>query len=607
MNATDAANSDAGPRKLFAASRPESVRYVDDTARERLASLLSDDSCIWTGVKHNVSRTVYRCDAGETVGVLYLKHFHSRSFWHRLGRMFGSSDAVHEMRFGAALAAGGVPTPRVLAAHCADGVEWIITQGIEPAEPANDWHAGRIAAGDRAAIRRATVALAQLIGRMHAAGVRHRDLHSGNVLVHTGTGSDGSELALTDLHRTCRRGRLSRRSRAANLAQILHDRRLWTSRTQRLRFLRHYLRVSRAEGTLRGWVRMIDPLARRHSRRQYAQRDRRIFADNRYFAAVRPGDYRGRAVLASKRRVPGSRAADMTFTAADWVEALADPEALVTGDDVIAVKDSASGLVVRRQLRVGEDEIDVYIKRPRRKKAIRWMLDLFRPSRPMRAFGIGHSLLARHIYSALPLAAIEKRRCGFLLDSLLITEAVDSGSLDTDGARLDGPRSGIHLNHFLNRYLGPGKGDDGLGAADRHRLAQQALWQLGRLLRRLHGEGFAHRDLKASNLLVRWSGQRDASPEIVMVDLDGVHRVRRVSTRQQFRGLMRLNVSLLECPSVTHAGRLRMLLGYLRRPGVGRINFKPYWRVLQRWSSKKIRRQIASRQKRQKAQRRSKA
>ncbi len=227
----------------------------------------------------------------------------------------------------------------------------------------------------------------------------------------------------------------------------------------------------------------------------------------------------------------------------------------------------------------------------------------------MRAFGLGHSLLARHIYSALPLAAIEKRYGGFLLDSMLIAEAVDSGQLSRRAAAAENPRTGMHLNRFLNRYLGAGRddGNDALTPVERHRLAQKALWRLGRLLRRLHAEGFAHRDLKASNLLVRWDGQRDTSPDIIMVDLDGVHRTGRVSVRQQFRGLMRLNVSLLECPAVTHAGRLRMLLGYLRHPGIGRINFKPSWRVLQRWSGKKIRRQIASRQKRQKAQRRSKA
>jgi hypothetical protein len=71
-----------------------------------------------------------------------------------------------------------------------------------------------------------------------------------------------------------------------------------------------------------------------------------------------------------------------------------------------------------------------------------------------------------------------------------------------------------------------------------------------------------------------------------------------------FQGLMRLNVSLLECSSVSHAGRLRMLLGYLRRPGCGRIAYKPYWRELERWSTEKLDRQIASRQKRQRRIRR---
>ena len=180
---------------------------------------------------------------------------------------------------------------------------------------------------------------------------------------------------------------------------------------------------------------------------------------------------------------------------------------------------------------------------------------------------------------------MEKRRWGFLVDSVLITEQVD----------------GLHLNRFLNRHLGGDQSD--VSSKQRNRLARQVLWKLGRLLRRLHEEKFAHRDLKASNLLVRWDGIPNHSPEVILVDLDGVSQVRRVTHYQQFRGLMRLNVSLLECPVVNHAGRLRMLLGYLRNPGTGRINFKPYWRFLQEWSGRKIRQQIAARQKKQKAQR----
>jgi hypothetical protein len=67
---------------------------------------------------------------------------------------------------------------------------------------------------------------------------------------------------------------------------------------------------------------------------------------------------------------------------------------------------------------------------------------------------------------------------------------------------------------------------------------------------------------------------------------------------------MRLNVSLLRCPAVSHAGQLRMLLGYLRGTGNGKVQFKPYWRMLEEWSARKLRRQIRDMRQRQKALRR---
>jgi len=575
----------AGPEGLLKGLGKQHVRFAGAEARRRVEAAVRRRPS-WVMVKHNVSRSVWRCNGGKGVGVLYLKHFHSRSLMHRLRRHLGASDADSEMRFSRYLAARGVPVPEVLATCCANGAAWLISAGLEPTCPANRWHAQAIARGDQAGIRAATVALADLVGRMHAAGVVHRDLHCGNVLVHR---DDPTRLALTDLHRMRRRRRLSRAARAANLAQLLHDRRLVTTRSEKLRFLKHYLRASGAEGSLRGWVWMIEPLARRHTRRLHAQRDRRVTGQNRYFTDLAVGGYRGHVVLESKRTVPGSTASAMTFTAAQWREALADPAALLDGPGAAVIKDSPSSRVVRRRLRVGPHELDVFIKRPRRKKAIRWLLDAFRDSRPLRAFRLGHALLTRHIHNALPLAALERRRGPLLLDSILITEAVADG---------------VHLNRFLSLHLGSREGDGSVPPARRRRLAREVLWLLGRLVRRLHTEGFAHRDLKASNLLVLWDGSADATPEIIMIDLDGLRRVRHVSQRLQFRGLMRLNVSLFKCPAVNHAGRLRMLLGYLRRPGSGRIDFKPYWRELQRWSARKLRRQIRSRQRRQRAQRR---
>jgi tRNA A-37 threonylcarbamoyl transferase component Bud32 len=480
----------------------------------------------------------------------------------------------------------GVPTPPPLAACGENGTEWLATRAVVPSEPADGWHRRQLKRGSqgRAAIRRATRQLGRMIGRMHAAGVIHEDLHCGNVLVHTG--GDQPTMVLMDLHRATRRRRLSRRARAMNLAQLFHDRYHFTTRTDRLRFLREYLRASGGPGSLRGWQLLVEDFAARHTARQHRQRDRRIVGNNRYFARLKLHDgWWGHAILDSKRCMAGSEAAKHTFTREQWEQLLANPDALFDGDDVTVIKDTRSGLLVRRTLRIGDHDVPVFIKRPRRKQAWKVLADVLRPSRPVRAFRLGHKLLTRRIATALPLAAIEKRRGGLLLDSILITEAVDGGPLDK----------------FLSNYLG-GHGQQTMEPYQQRQLAQDVLWQLGRLMQKLHDNDFAHRDLKATNILVHWD--RHGLPELVLIDLDGLRQMWRVPARRRWQGMMRLNVSLLNCPSVTHAGRLRFLLGYRRRPGSGRINFKPYWRVLEEWSARKLKKQIRSRRKRQKATRR---
>jgi hypothetical protein len=285
--------------------------------------------------------------------------------------------------------------------------------------------------------------------------------------------------------------------------------------------------------------------------------------------------------LSSKFSLAGSKAALLEFTPGQWQEALANIEALLKDPANEMIKQSASGMVMRRPLDVGPHHLDVYVKYPRRKQPWKVLLDCLRPSRCRRAFEFGHQLINRRIATALPLAYLERRVGPVLLESVLITEAVDC------------PR----LKPFLNTWLAqPPQGDVHLTVPQQLRLAQQVLWQMGRMLQRLHDNRYAHRDLKANNLLVRWTGP---SPELVLVDLDGLTHTLWISDRRRCQGLMRLNVSLLECPVVNHAGRLRMLLGYLRRPGCGRINFKPYWRTLESWSARKLQQQIRSRRHRQ--------
>ena len=312
--------------------RGEKIIFADDQARAllegKLDELFAPKTAGWQQVKQNASRTVYRGTVGGRL--IYLKHYHSRTLAHRIRRVFGSSDAMREMRFSRYLSANGVETAPALAAICANGSEWLAMLAVESAVPASTWHLEQLRNGPegRQLLQQAIIATAGAIGRMHAVGVIHCDLHAGNILIRTDTPEPTP--VLMDLHRMKQSRRLSRRQKVANLAQFMHDRMDWTTRSERLRFLKHYLVASGAEGNLRGWQWMVEDFAWRHRRRLWARRDRRIRSDNRYFRRITLcRGWRGHVVLASKRRMAGSQAALIEFTTDDWLEALADPENLI--------------------------------------------------------------------------------------------------------------------------------------------------------------------------------------------------------------------------------------------------------------------------------------
>jgi len=350
---------------MSAASKPESnvplesrngrIRFADTDAfallDEHVVSLDAPSEPLLTQVKHNASRTVYRGTiAGREV---YLKCFHGQSFFHKAAKFLGISRAAREMHFAQYLRSHGVETPQPLAASSGTP-EWFATLAVAGAVQGDRWHAEQIAAGPsgRQAIRQAAASLASMTAKMHVAGVIHNDLHCGNILIVQG--ADGPELVLTDLHRLKKRRWLSRTARAANLAQLLHDRRDMTSRTERLRFLKQYIVAAGAGGTLRGWEFLVRMLGCHYTRRHYARRDRRITRRNRYFTPLSlPGGWKGRVVLASKYSPPASKAAGEVLTAEAWRQALSDPTALLEGERLEVVKDSPSGRVVRRRLIVG--------------------------------------------------------------------------------------------------------------------------------------------------------------------------------------------------------------------------------------------------------------
>ena len=166
----------------------------------------------------------------------------------------------------------------------------LVTRAVEPAVPLDDVLRAAAAGRVRPAVRRAlTRALAELIAKLHRAGLFHRDLHPGNLLVRGlratpggGFAADGThelEPVLIDLHplrvRRWAPGRAGRT--AASLAMFAHGAAYMSAAADRLRFLAAHRAALGAEapgGPWRTWVRRTEARRAAESRRRHARRDR---------------------------------------------------------------------------------------------------------------------------------------------------------------------------------------------------------------------------------------------------------------------------------------------------------------------------------------------
>ena len=290
----------------------------------------------------------------------------------------------------------------------------------------------------------------------------------------------------------------------------------------------------------------------------------------KYFAPVRlGGGWRGYVFLQCKRPVDGSRASRLTFTVRQWQEWLRDPSrffAAARPDQIL--KDSHTGHVCRLELPLGDGAapLRVIAKRPRSRSMGKRLWHFIRPSRPLQTFCRGHALVHRELPTALPLATLQRRVAGFVVDGLVITEEIaDTEDLDT--------MLRMRLLHEP--------------PARQRRVKAQLRDALVTLYAHLHERGCMHRDMKAPNLLVQWSADRDDPPRITLVDLDGVRIRPRLSWPQCLRMMMRLSVSLEPCRIITRTDRLRFLEAYLAPYSDRARNWKAVWREIAATSSRK--------------------
>lgn len=206
---------------------------------------------------------------------------------------------------------------------------------------------------------------------------------------------------------------------------------------------------------------------------------------------------------------------------------LADPDGflagrahLFKGPERSATVGSAGGVVVKRfNLRKPENLLK----------------DLFRPSRALRAFRKAYHLETLGLPTPRPLAAAERRVLRCLLASYLVTEEVP-GARDLGGYLRSVPR-----------------------------VERAVVRQLAELAARLHAEGFSHRDLKETNLLLDQAGR------LYLIDLDGLTFLSRVPEERAAADLARLARAVAPFASVTAADRAAFLRHYCRTRRVRRL------------------------------------
>ncbi|MDP6380583.1 MAG: lipopolysaccharide kinase InaA family protein, partial [Phycisphaerae bacterium] len=195
-------------------------------------------------VKHSGASTVIETDWGGRMPIV-LKRDNRRGPVRQLRRMLGRCRAQRAWRIGHGLLMRGIPTARPAAvleryAHGIAVETLLATEKIEDATRLDMWFKQRTSASERRGI---IEQLARLVGRLHDLGISQRDLKAPNILVRN-KGAGHVQLYLIDLDglRFRRRVRPGRRLQNLMRLNVSGDEIGLVSRSDRLRFLRTYLR-----------------------------------------------------------------------------------------------------------------------------------------------------------------------------------------------------------------------------------------------------------------------------------------------------------------------------------------------------------------------------
>ena len=263
-----------------------------------------------TLVKHGTNRLVYRVDGGDER--LYIKRYRHRRGLARLAPLVRGSPARREWNKALELSRRGIPTalPVALGEDIRVGIpsdSLLVTREIPTSQSLDQFLQDELprwtAVHQRAARRWLVLALAQLVAATHRAGVRHDDLHAGNILVNldaarrlettsrASTEDAAPSLFLIDLPGVSFGRPLGHRASLASVVMLAAGLLSHSTSREQWRFWRAYLacRPDLSIENPRQAARSIVSAVLDYQRALARSRDRRALATNRDFQRIETG------------------------------------------------------------------------------------------------------------------------------------------------------------------------------------------------------------------------------------------------------------------------------------------------------------------------------
>ncbi|MFO0910262.1 MAG: lipopolysaccharide kinase InaA family protein [Isosphaeraceae bacterium] len=508
-------------------------------------------------IKKGPHRIVYRVELDE--GPVYVKHYLVPGLPAKLRQWFRRGKGRNEGRRTKYLNEIGIPTitPIALGEQRKRKFlfeNYLVTPEIPGAVPLDEF-VERILPGWPEARRtrmrqRLSAALAELTARLHNAGFVHRDFHAGNILVRFGD-DDRPVLAMIDLDALRVVRRLTWAEAGHNLALLDHYFWLRSGRSDRMRFLKHYLVGRRsAPPDRRAFAREIERATRAWAEKLWTRWGRRCRDSNKYFKRYRADEARAIAVRDLDQR--------------EFRELLKDPDAPFRHPDTVILKDSRTTTVAQTRMTVAGEPTNVIIKRFNRKKWLDPLLTWFRPSRAWQSWQAGQHLLSRAVPTPRNLAYIARLR-SFWSDPLFWYLPHETYLITIKA------EPAVSLSDYVRKTL------PGLDPEKQRSQIRRLTLALARLLRTLHERSLSDRDLKTANILILGDPEAE-NIELSIIDLVGVRLAHPLPHHRRVQNLARLSLSLENVPGRTRTDALVFLRSYLEWGLSPRNNWKGLWR-----------------------------